>query len=118
MIPRLLPMTRQHVEQLTLQHASRQDAVEKIRAVERADELERIVQPELCRNVVSDAGRGGGRVRVDADAWQELTQPRELTVFRSEVVPPLADTVRFIHGDEADRARRQQRQEAVAPFAD
>ena len=35
-------MTRQQVEELTLQHGSRQHAVQQIRAVKRSDQLERI----------------------------------------------------------------------------
>ena len=61
------------------------------------------MQPELGDDVVADARGGRGRVRVQADAGQQLPQPAELAVLRPKVVAPLADAVRFVDGDEARR---------------
>ena len=45
---------------------------------------------------------------------QRLAQARQLPVFRPEVVAPLADAVRFVDGDEADRRGRQPPDRRVA----
>ena len=97
-------MARQYIEQLPLQRRSRQHAVHEIRPIEGADELDGIHQAELCRDIAPHARGGGGRVRVHADAGQPLAEPRQLTVLRPEVVPPLADAVRLVNGNEADPA--------------
>ena len=65
-------MTRQDVLQLLLERRARQDAVDEVGPIERADELDRIVQPELRGDVVADARRGGRGVGVQADARQQL----------------------------------------------
>ena len=104
---RLAAVAFEHVEELPLQHRSRQDAVEEIRPIEGADQLDRIAQPELRADVAAHARRGRRGVGVHADAGQELAQPAELTILGPEVVPPLADAVRFVHGDEARAARRR-----------
>jgi hypothetical protein len=51
---------------------------------------------------------------MDADAGQQLAQAAELAVLRPEVMPPLADAVRFVDRDEADAACRQEREEPLA----
>ena len=52
---RLTTMAVEHVEQLTLQAGSRQHPIEEIWPVERADELERIVEGELRGDVLPNA---------------------------------------------------------------
>ena len=111
-------MTVEDVEQLPLEHRSRQHPVQEIRPVERADEFDRILQAELRCDVAADARGGGGRVRVHAHAGQQLAQASELAVLGPEVVPPLADAVRLVDRDEADAARRQKGEEGVASVAD
>ena len=102
---RLAAVALEHVEELPLQRRSRQDAVEEVRPIEGADQLDRIVQPELRADVATHARRRRRGIGVDSDAGQELTQPAELTILGSEVVSPLADAVGFVHGDEAGVAR-------------
>ena len=93
-------MTGEDVEQLSLQRRSRKDAIEQVRPIERADELDRIVERELRGDVAPDAcGRGRGE-RMQAGAGKLLAQTGELPVFGTEIVPPLADTVRFVDRDE------------------
>ena len=48
-------------------------------------------------------------------SWRRL---RQLPVLGSKIVAPLADAVRLVYGDEADTARRQEREEPFAAFAD
>jgi hypothetical protein len=55
---------------------------------------------------------------MDAGAGQPLAQARKLTVFGPEIVPPLADAVRFVYGDEADAAGGEEREKAVAAVSD
>ena len=115
--PGLPAMTFEHVEQLALERRPGQRPVHEIRPIEPANELRRVFESELDRDVAPDARGGRGRVGVQADAWQETLQSSELSVLRPEVVAPLADAVRFVHRDEADARRREERQEAVAAFA-
>src|SRR5579872_21404 len=102
-------MAVEHVEQLTLQGGSCLDATEGIRPGEGAAELERIVEGKLRGDVPPDPRRGRGGKAVQADPGQQLTQTPELSVLGSEVMSPLADAVSFVHGNEADPARRQER---------
>ena len=62
-------------------------------------------------------------VAVAVNAWRltpgkRAAQRGELPVLRTEVVAPLADAVRLVHGDEADRLRRQPAIDDGAAFAD
>ena len=57
----------ENVEQLLLQRRARQHAVEQVGPIERADELDRVVQPELRGDVAPHARGGRGGVRVQAD---------------------------------------------------
>ena len=60
----------------------------------------------------------GGRVCLQADARKARSKLGELAILGSEVVSPLADTVRLVDSDERDVARLEEREKAVAPFAD
>ena len=63
--------------------------------------------------------RGGRRgVGVQADRRPAIAQPRQLAILRPEVMAPLADAVRLVDRDEADRPRRQHVEEPVAAVAD
>ena len=53
---------------------ARQDAVDEIRTIERADQLERLAQGELRRDVAADTRRGRRRVGVEADAGKSRAQ--------------------------------------------
>ena len=106
-----------HVEDLPLQAGAREHAVDEVRAIERADELDRVLEPELRGDVAAHAcGRRRG-VGVQADARKVAAQPAELTVLRAKVVPPLADAVRLVDGDELNVALREPGQEPVAALA-
>ncbi len=114
----LLPVPRQNIEELAFQSPPRQHAVQQVRTIEGSDDLDRIAQAQLRGDVAADPGRRGGRVRVHTRSGQQFPQPRELPVFRPEVVAPLADAVRLVHGNEAHAAPGDEREEAVAAFPD
>src|SRR4051812_21319565 len=111
-------MTVQDLEQLLLERRAGQGAIEQVRPIEGSDKLDRVFQLELRRDVAAHACRGGGRVCVKADAWQQLPQTAKLPVLRAEIVTPLADAVRFIDGHEAHAGRRNHRKKTVAAVAD
>ena len=68
-----LPAAPGHdVEDLPLQARARQHAVDEVRPIERADELDRVLQPELRRDVAAHARRRGRRVGMQADAGKKL----------------------------------------------
>src|SRR5689334_16368918 len=110
----LAAMTRQYFLDLRLQVGAREHAIRKVRSIERSDQLDRILQRELRRDVAADARRRRGGERVQADARQQRAQPSELPVLRTEIVAPLADAMGFVDGDEADVQPGQQPHESVA----
>ena len=110
-------MPLEHVENLRLERRAREHAVDQVGPIERSHQLGGVAQAELRDDVLADARGGGGRVGVQADRRPAIAQARQLPVFRAEVVAPLADAVRFVHGDEADRLRRQQVLKSVAALA-
>ena len=111
-------MTPEHVEHLLLQLIAQQHAVDEVGTIERTHFLERIAQPELRHDVAAHAaGRGRGE-GMDAGLRQQRAHLAEPAVLRAEVVPPLADAVRLVDGDEAHAHLRQPAHEAVAAVAD
>ena len=93
-------MPREDVEQLPVKVASAQHAIGEVRPVEGADQHERRPQPQLRNDVAPDPLGGGRREGVERHARKILAQPSELAILRTEIVAPLADTVRFVDGDE------------------
>ena len=61
-------MPREDLLQLLLQRRARQDAIDQIRPVERPDELDRVAQLQLRRDVAPDPRRRRRGERVQADA--------------------------------------------------
>jgi hypothetical protein len=108
----------EHIEQLFFQGGAGKRPVDEIWTVEAAHELERLGEAELSGNILSHPPRGSCGIGVDRDAGQKLFQPPQLSVLRSEIVPPLADAVCLVDCNEADLERREQRSEAVRTIAD
>ena len=77
----------------------RDHAVAQVRAIEAGYIDAGVTQVELLQDVRPDARRSGGSERHERHAREALAQRGELAVFRTEVVPPFADAVRFIDGD-------------------
>ena len=100
---RLILVAAEHVQDLPLEIRPRQHAVDEVRPIEGADELQRIDQAELRHDVAAHAhGRRRGE-RVHAGARQHPAKLGELPILRPEVVAPLADAVRLVDRDEPDR---------------
>ena len=110
-------MAPQHVLQLPLELGPAEHAINQVRPIERSDQLDRIAQRELRRDVAAYARSRGCGVRVKADAGKHLAQPRQLPVLRTEVVSPLADAVRLVHRNEADVRSAELREERLAALA-
>ena len=75
---------------------ARHHSVDEVGPIERADEHRRVAQPQLGRDVVPHAGRGGRGEGVDADVRKSLAEQGELAVLGTEVVAPLADAVSLV----------------------
>ena len=88
-----------------------QDAVGKVRAVEAGDITARLMQLELLDDVGAHAFGGGGGERHHRRFGEKLPQLRDLAVFRPEIVPPLADAMRLVHGQQAHVPALQIREE-------
>ena len=108
----------EHVEQLLLQLIAEQHAIHEVRAIERPHFLERVPQPELRDDVAAHAAGGRRRERVDARLRQQRANLAEPAVLGPEVMSPLADAVRFVHGDEAHADLGEPAHEAIAAIAD
>ena len=109
---------RKDVDELLLERGARQRPIDQVRPIERSDELRRILETELRRDVAPHPARRGGRVGMKADPRQQLPQTPKLAVLGPEVVSPLADAMRLVDGDKTDLDRREQGQKMLGPFAD
>ena len=70
--------------------------VPQIWPVETGDALMRIAQAELVHDVVPHAPRGAGGKRSNGMVGEMLPQTAQLPVFRTELVAPFGNAVRFI----------------------
>ena len=109
----LIPMPVDRGGHLREAVGARAHAVDEVRTVERADEDQRVPQPQLRDDVVAHGRRRRGRVGVDGERGIRVAQDAELTVLRPEVVAPLADAVRFVHRDEGRLRAPQALEEPV-----
>ena len=115
---RLAAMPREHVVQLPLQR--RRAAARGRRGS--ADRTIRRARAGCAARAAPTMSRRTRAVAVAVKACRltsakQRAQRAELPVLRPEVVPPLADAVRLVDGDEADAGSAEQRQEAVAALA-
>src|ERR1700730_6815287 len=62
----------------------------------------RIAQLQLVQNVVTHTLGGAGGKGCDRAVRKMRAQPAELTVFRTELVPPLRDAMGFVNRKERD----------------
>ena len=101
-----------------LERRPREHPVDQVRPIERPDELDRVAQAELRGDVAAHPrGRRRG-VGVQADTAASDSRSRaELPVLGPEIVPPLADAVRLVDRDEADRRTASSVEETVAALA-
>src|SRR5436309_9076063 len=97
-------MTRENLLELTLERAARQCAIQQVRPIVCADQLQRVPQPQLSGNVAPYAGCCRRGECVKACAGQQVAKPPELPILGPEVMPPLADAVRLVNRDEAHAA--------------
>ena len=87
-------------DQLRVEMAAANHPVHEVRPIEGSDQLQRFAQPQLGEDVPAHALGGGRGEGVEGDAGKFVAQPAELPVFRTKVVPPLADAVGFVDRDE------------------
>src|SRR5262249_17049405 len=111
-------VARQDVERLGEYVGTRDDAINEIGPVERADEQARVVQAELRGDVLLDARRSRSGIRMYADGRKTLLELGQLAIFGAEVVPPVADAVGLVdrkrpHGQALDQAQEPGREEAL-----
>ena len=79
----------------------------KIRARESGDRDVRIVHAELADDVGLNVRRRGRGEREHRRTAESLGDSAEREIVGPEIVPPLADAMRFVYDEEADRAREQ-----------
>src|SRR6476646_2959724 len=106
-------MTTHHVLNLLLDRGPRDHAIQEVGPVEGPDQLDGRFETELRQDVSPDARRCRRGERVKAHRRPALAERRELAVFGPEVVAPLADAMRFVHGDEADRLASDEARETI-----
>ena len=118
MIPASLSWRREHAKDLLAKVGTPQHTVGQVRAVEPADQHDRIAQPQLGDDVAAHALGGGRGECVHRDAGEFVAEAAELAVLGAEVVAPLADAVRLVDGDELDAAVAEQAAQPIAALAD
>ena len=74
------------------------DGVADVGAVETADELARLLQLQAFDDVGTCQRIGRGGQGHAGHAWVTLVQHRQGSVFGAEIMPPLADAMRFVNG--------------------
>ena len=88
-----------------------QDAIGKVRPVKTGDVATGLAQLEKFDNVLADTfrrRRGQGHHR---DRGEVLAQGGELTIFRTEIMTPLADTMGLVHRQQVNFPSQQIGQE-------
>ena len=75
--------------------------------VEGGDELPGLAQMQALADVLPGPGIGGGGHRQARDPGEDLGQPAQQAVLGTEVMPPLADAVRLVDGDDGEGNARQ-----------
>ncbi len=88
--------------ELTQRLALLDDRVADVRAVEPGDEHRGVGEPEAQAHIVAGLRVGRRRAGEYGDAGEEPAQLAELHVLGAEVVPPLADAVGLVDGEEGD----------------
>ena len=91
---------------------ARQHPIGQVGPIEGADQDFRLAQLQLLHDVVANARRRRRRERLERHVGEHLAQLGETSVLGAEVVPPLADAVRFVDRDGADLELRQLHEEA------
>ena len=76
----------------------------KVGPVDTGAHLHRIAQPQRSHDVGCDARRGGRGECHRAARADRIARVGEPEIVGTEIVPPLAEAVRFVHGEERDPA--------------
>ena len=80
----------------------RPHAIGEVGAIKPGDDDGGVAQSELDDDVLADLGGGRGREGVRGRRADRVADGLDAPVARAEVVPPLADAVGFVDGEEAD----------------
>ena len=100
-------------EQLAPRLVLDDDAVADIGAVETGDELARILQRQALADFMSGLGIGGGGQRNTRNVGKAIVQDRQAEIFRTEIMTPLRDAMRFVDRKERDATGRKQLKAAI-----
>ena len=95
-------MRPQKGEQLALRLLLAQHGVADVGAVEAGEEQPRLAQLQAAGDVLARLRVGGGGQRHARHAGKPRRQPGELQIFGAEIMPPLADAMRLVDGEERD----------------
>ena len=105
----------QHCFELLLARQARPDAIDQVRAIEVADQHQRVAQPELPHDVLAHPLVAVAVKACIEACGQAARSAAELPVLRPEIVAPVADAVRLVDGDVADAAPRERRWKPAPP---
>ena len=105
-------MPVEEVQQLAAAVVLGQHRVADVGAVERTDELARILQRQPFDDLAPGRGVGGRGQRDPRDVRPAFVQQGQLAVLGAEIVAPLRDAMRLVDGEQRDRRAFQQGQEA------
>ena len=91
--PLVLHVAHQLVQGLKFFHQHIAD----VGTIEAADLDQRVVQPQQANDIATSGVIGGGGQRHKRDLRHPLAQLAQRGIFRTEVMAPLGDTVRFVY---------------------
>ena len=104
--PRPIPRRLDEGAELRPFLLARGGADQDVRPVEAAAEHRAVGEAELGADILDGARVGGRGQRQPRHVGEAFGQHAEAAVFRPEVVPPLADAMRLVDGEERDRRVR------------
>ena len=93
------------------------DVIGQVRPVKAGQEDPRLFQPQVMADLLAGIRVGGGGQGNARHVRKAIGQYAEFPVFRTEVVSPLADAMRFVNGEQADFHRRDPVEKARAEQA-
>ena len=99
-------------EQLFVRTLLRQNAISEIGTIEAGDVTFRLAQTKLFEDVAPHAWSGSRGQRHHRRFRKQFAQLHKLAIFRSKVMSPLADAMRFVNRDLIDLPGFQIRQKA------
>src|SRR5690606_21900296 len=111
--PRLAALFPDEVEKLAPPAGLGLNAIADVWSVETAEKLPSVLQGQPLEDLLTRRGIGCRRQSDPRNLGKELRQNAQSAIFRPEVVPPLADAMSLVDGEEGEATVLEELQETV-----